>query len=305
MKKAKYSVILFSFIFAFFLWLSINLSNDFQVNLSVPLRIENLDSTKAIANRIPQALTVRVRGTGWKILNTLLTPSLAYTLDVGSVHSRIDIPAMEDAGEHMTLPQGMSVTEIVPDTITVTIDEKVRKRVALAPVVDAVFHEGFGRVGAMTLSPDSATVIGARSLLAMIDHWPAQPLTVREVKSAVNESVQLADPEMPSIGIAPSSALLHFDVQPIAEKTITKIPVTVNQLPAKRHVVLIPPTINIVVRSGAQYVASLDEKDISAYVEYRSVLLDTTGTIEPTIVCPEHIAVVRTIPARLQYVMRK
>jgi YbbR domain-containing protein len=199
----------------------------------------------------------------------------------------------------------MSVIEIFPDTLQVVIDDKATKRVPLTPVVDAVFHEGFGRVGPVVLTPDSVTLIGARSELADIDHWQAQPVTVRESKSAVNETVQLSDPDMPEIRVSPSSAILSFDVQPIAEKTITNIPVMVNQLPGNRHVVLIPPTIDIVIRSGAQYVAGVDQNDISAYVEYRSILLDTSGTITPTILCPDNISVVRSIPPRLQYVMRK
>lgn len=305
MKKANYPVIIFSFIFAFFLWLSINLSNDFQINLSVPLRIENLDSTKAIANRLPASLTVRVHGTGWKILNTLLTPSLQYTLDVGSVRSKAVFPSKEDLSERLILAPGMNVVEIFPDTIPVMIDEKVMKRVALTPLLDAVYHEGFGLVGPLTLTPDSATLIGARSALAMIDRWPSQPLNERDLKSKVDAVVQLADPEIPGIEVLPQSAVMHINVEPIAEKTLGNIPVTVTQLPAKRHVVLIPPSIDIVIRSGAQYIAGADAKDFSAYVEYRSVLLDTSGTIEPTIVCPEHITVVRTTPSRLQYVMRK
>ncbi|HLP16928.1 MAG TPA: hypothetical protein VK470_11750 [Bacteroidota bacterium] len=305
MKKANYSVIVFSFFFAFFLWLSINLSNEFQLNLSVPFRIENLDSTKAVANRIPQTLTVRVRGTGWKILNTLLTPSLQYTFDAGSVRSRTVFAANTELSTRLVLAQGMSVVEIFPDTIAIVIDDKVMKTVPLVPVIDAVFHEGFDRVGAVTLTPDSVRLFGARSALAMIGHWNTQPVVVREAKTAVNETVQLSDPDLPGIAVVPSTAMMHFDVQPIAEKSLSNIPVTVKQLPAKRFVSLIPPTIDVVIRSGAQYVAGVDEKDISAYVDYRSVLLDTSGTIEPTIVCPENITVVRSTPSRLQYVMRK
>jgi hypothetical protein len=305
MKKTNYSVIVFSFIFAFFLWLSINLSNDFQINLSVPLRIENLDSTKAIANRLPTILTVRVRGTGWKIMNTLLTPSVQYTLDIGSLRSREVFPLKANLNERLILAQGISVVEIFPDTITVVIDDKAMKRVPLTPVVDAIYREGFGRVGPIQITPDSVTLVGARSTLGLIDRWPAQPLVVRESKSSVNETVQCADPEIPGLSVVPSSAVLKFDVEPLAEKTLANIPVTVNQLPGKRQVVLIPPAIDIVIRSGAQYVAGVNENDISAYVEYRTVLLDTSGTIVPTIVCPEHITVVRSTPARLQYVMRK
>lgn len=305
MKKVNYSVIVFSFLFAFFLWLSINLSNEFQVNLSVPLKIENLDSAKALANHIPSSLTVRLRGTGWKILNTMLTPSLQYTLDVGPIRWRKLFSTNNNLNERLTLPESIKVIEIMPDSILVVIDDKMRKRVPLSPQIDATFREGFGKVGQVVLTPDSVTIVGARSALASISQWSTQPVRVKERKSAVNETVSLTDPYLSEIAVFPATTLVSFDVQPIAEKKITNIPVTVSQLPANRQVLLIPPKIDIVIRSGAQFVAGVSDKDISAYVDYRSLLLDTSGTVQPTIVCPDNITVVYRTPANLQYVMRK
>ncbi len=305
MKKVKYSVVVISFVFAFFLWLSINLSNEFHINIAVPLRLENLDSAKALVSRVPASLTVRVRGTGWKILNTMLTPSLQYTLDVGPVRSRRLYSANNNLSERLSLADGVKVIEVMPDSILVVIDDKVRKRVPLSAQIDAVFPEGFDKVGSVVTIPDSVTIVGARSALALMHHWSTQPLTVRGRKEAVHESISLEDPFLSQVEVYPSTAVVHFDVQPVAEKKITSVSVTVNQLPANREVVLIPPTIDVVIRSGAQYVAGVSDTDIRAYVDYRSLLLDTSGIVRPTIVCPENIVVVHTFPERIQYVMRK
>jgi YbbR domain-containing protein len=305
MKKVHYSVIIFSFLFAFFLWLSINLSNEFQINLAVPLKIDNLDSAKALANHVPSSLTVRVRGTGWKLLNTLLTPSLQYTLDVGAIRVKNLFSSNNNLNERLSLAEGVKVIEVIPDSILVVIDDKAQKRVPLSPQIDATFREGFGKVGRVVMTPDSVTIVGARSTLAMISQWSTQPIRLKELKSAVNETVSLYDPFLNEVAVSPTAAVVHFDVQPIAEKKIMNVAVTINQLPANRHVVLIPPKIDLVIRSGAQYVAGLSDKDITAYVDYRSLLLDTSGTVEPTIVCPENITVVHRTPEFLQYLMRK
>ncbi len=305
MKKVHYSVIIFSFLFAFFLWLSINLSNEFQINLAVPLRIDNLDSAKALANHVPPSLTVRVRGTGWKLLNTLLTPSLQYTLDVGAIRWKKLFSANNSLNERLNLAEGVKVIEVIPDSILVVIDDKVHKQVPLSAQIDVSFREGFDKVGPVVMTPDSVIIVGAKSVLAVITQWSTQPLTVKDRISAVNETVPLGDPLLSEISVYPSTAVMHFDVQPIAEKKISNISVTVNQLPANRQVVLIPPKIDIVIRSGAQYVAGVSDNDITAYVDYRSLLLDTSGTVQPTIVCPENINVVRRTPDILQYVIRK
>ncbi len=305
MKKVHYSVIIVSFLFAFFLWLSINLSNEFQINLAVPLRIDNLDSAKALANHIPASLTVRVRGTGWKLLNTLLTPALQYTLDVGAIRWRKLFSANNNLNERLNLAEGVKVIEVIPDSILIVIDDRTHKCVPLSAQIDVSFREGFGKVGPVVITPDSVVIVGAKSALAAVTQWSTQPVLVKECKSGVNETVSLHDAYLSEIGVYPSTAVVRFDVQPIAEKKILNIPVRVNQLPPNRQVVLIPPKIDIVIRSGAQYVAGVSDKDITAYVDYRSLLLDTSGTVQPTIVCPENITVVQRTPDILQYVIRK
>jgi hypothetical protein len=98
---------------------------------------------------------------------------------------------------------------------------------------------------------------------------------------------------------------MYFDVQPIAEKTIDNIPVEVNQIPGTRNVVLIPPTVSIIIRSGVNAVAPLTEKDFYAFVDYKSILLDTSGFVQPIILGPENIKIVNQQPEKIQYVVRK
>jgi hypothetical protein len=110
-----------------------------------------------------------------------------------------------------------------------------------------------------------------------------------------------------SYGITPfpAAVAVQIDVQPIAEKSFKGIPVEVNQVPGNRVVVLIPPKIDIIVRGGIEQVAAVEQKDFSSYIDYKSILLDTTGSITPVVTTPKDIKIVRQDPERLQYVVRK
>ncbi|MBP6672545.1 MAG: hypothetical protein KA247_05320, partial [Bacteroidetes bacterium] len=94
-------------------------------------------------------------------------------------------------------------------------------------------------------------------------------------------------------------------VQPIAERTITDIPIEVLQVPERRNVVLIPPKISVIVRSGVNNVANITRNDFQAYIDYRSILLDTSGLMTVTIIGPDHVQIVQQDPQRIQYVVRK
>ena len=50
--------------------------------------------------------------------------------------------------------------------------------------------------------------------------------------------------------------------------------------------------------------AAVEQKDFSAYIDYKAILLDTTGSIQPVVTTPRNIKIVRQEPERLQYVVR-
>jgi hypothetical protein len=52
-------------------------------------------------------------------------------------------------------------------------------------------------------------------------------------------------------------------------------------------------------------VAPLTEKDFYAFVDYKSILLDTSGFVQPIILGPENIKIVNQQPEKIQYVVRK
>ena len=207
--------------------------------------------------------------------------------------------------ERLKLPQGIRAVEIKPDTIVVVLDDKIKKTVPVEPVVTMTFREGYGVVGEITSIPDSITLTGAKALLDKIDRWQTDPLVFSSLKSDVNTRVGVSDTMSFGITPFPAAVSIQIDVQPIAEKSFKGIPVEVNQVPGNRLVVLIPPKIDIIVRGGIEQVAAVEQKDFSSYIDYKSILLDTTGSIQPVVTTPKDIKIVRQDPEQLQYVVRK
>jgi hypothetical protein len=125
------------------------------------------------------------------------------------------------------------------------------------------------------------------------------------LKSGVNTRVAVSDTFAFGITPTPSFVSLQFDIQPTAEKSFKGIPVEVNQVPRNRVVVLIPPKVDIIIRGGVEQIAAAEQKDFSAYIDYKSILLDTTGSLQAVVTTPRNIKVVKQQPERLQYVVRK
>lgn len=296
---------MFSLIFAFLVWVSVNLGNQFTISIAVPVKVENLRSNQAIAIPLPTTVHIGIQGTGWQLLNTLLTPNLYYTIDFKTLSRKSLLLTSRELNDRVNLSKEIRVIDSSPETLIVQLDEKVSKKIPVVPIVKAMFREGFGIVGKVKPTPDSIVIIGARSLLENIDVWNTQTIFLHDINAPVDVNIQLADSLQFEIVRPISNVNVSFDVQPIAEKTINDIAVEILQAPESRKVVLIPPKVSIIVRSGVNSVANLSAKDFYAFIDYKSILLDTSGLMLANIVGPENVKIVQINPEKIQYVVRK
>lgn len=305
MKENRFTIFFFALVFAFLVWISVNMGNTFQATIDLPVSVENLQPTRAIAAPIPDHIRVRFQGTGWQIVNAYLSPNLRYTIDLRDAGRKDTLFTYKRLSERINLPTDVHVFETNPDTIVILLDQKVSRRIPVRPRLNVTYRDGFGIVGPPRAEPESISVTGARSLLNAMRVWPTLPVTLSDVNAPVTVQTALAETLSLETSRSAVTAMVSFDVQPIAEKRIDNIPVDVNQVPEYRSVVLIPPTVSIIIRSGVNAVAPLNEKDFYAFIDYRSILLDTSGFVQPTILGPDNVKIVQQTPERTQYVIRK
>lgn len=305
MKERKVPIILFSLIFSFLVWISVNLGNLFKTTIEVPVKIENLRPEQAIAVPLPGTVRFTIQSSGWQLLNTLLTPNLYYTIDFSTLSRNNILFTSRELNERVNLASSILVLATAPETVIVRLDERISKTVPITPVMNISYREGFGIVGRFTIKPDSITLSGARSLLSKIKDWKTSSMALTDINAPVTMNILLSDSLRFEIDRPDTAVSISFDVQPIAERTIDEIPIEILQVPDNKNVVLIPPKISIIVRSGVNNVSNLSSKDFQAYVDYKSILLDTSGFMKATIIGPEHVQIVQQHPELIQYVLRK
>ena len=305
MKEKKLPIIFFSLVFSILVWVSVNLGNRFQTSVEIPVQIENIQSAMAIAMPLPETMRLTIQGTGWQLLNAALSPNLRYNIDFTAISKNDTVFTSKDLSTRVNLPSELRIVETSPETVVVKLDKKITKNVLVRPLLETNFREGFGIVGQVKTEPESLSISGAASLLRRITSWPTQLIVLSDVNAPVSITVPMQDTLQFEIERSRSTVRVSFDVQPIAEKTIDNIPIEMNQVPEYRSVILIPPTISVIIRSGVNTIAPLTEKDFYAFVDYKSILLDTSGTIKPSILGPSNVRIVQQNPERIQYVVRK
>ncbi|HSQ75686.1 MAG TPA: CdaR family protein [Bacteroidota bacterium] len=305
MKKRRLHIVITTTLIGIFLWLSVALREQYQITVAAPLVIDEIPEGMAVRTPVPRKVHLRFRGDGWRLAGLLMGSDIDVHIPFTSLPQGDRTITMNEVAERIAYPSSIQLVSMQPDTVAVRLDRLSSTRVPVMPDFTVSFKEGYGQVGAILLSPDSVTVMGAQSVLDQITSWKTSRTSFNELKAPVEQMVSLAQSEGPMVSCSPSSVRIRINVQSFAEKVFSGLPVDVHGVPPNRDVIFIPPKMEIVARGGIRQLASVLPVDFQIGVPYDRILADTTGTIEPEVIAPSGIQVVARRPEKLQYVVRK
>ncbi len=304
-KLNRTPIIIASVIFAIGLWLTVNLGSDYTTTKDIPIVIQNLDRSVAFSKPPPEHIRARLRGEGWKLLGMKLGGDTKYVIDLQNERSTVSIRTTAELAERLRIPSDIEVSELSPSEFVLELEQITEKRLPIEPVLEVTYRNGFNRVGSVSTNPDSVNVRGAGSVLANLQSWKTKPLELHDIREPVRKSVRLSDSLAKIVELDQQTTELSFDVQPIAEKTISGMQVEVEGVPANREVVIIPPRIDFIIRGGINQLAAIEDDDFTARVHYRDLLADTSGIVAARIEGPDDVRIVQRSPEQLQYVIRR
>ena len=304
MEKKRFPIIIATTLFAILLWVSVNMSYEYQIVVSVPLTVENLPPDKAIATPFPKSLQLKLRGNGWRSAALMLAAEPRCIIDMASLGLNKRPLGLNDIVDRITIPLGIQPVDMKPDSVRFDFDNYIQKRVPVHLNIVTAFRPGYGQVGETAVIPDRITIGGAESLLASIKGWPTARTVFSDVRSPIDTDILLADSASHYLKLFPQKVRIRINVQQFAEKTIVGLTVETNAVPQNKEVILIPPKIDIVVRGGVEQLATLDNENFSASINYSEIVDDSTGYTDPIIVSPQGVQLVAKKPERMQFIIR-
>jgi YbbR domain-containing protein len=305
MKKPRIHIVVAVVLFGILLWLSVTLRESYQINLSIPVILEDIPPMMAVRTPVPRALNVKINGEGWKLIGLEWGPTMRISLPIGSSAREGTKITFKDFADRLPLGSNIHVVDVKPESILVYLDRYAEKKVPVQ--LDGTFHfrDGYGAVEAPVMLPESVTVGGAESVVRSIVSWKTEHRSFDDLRSLVDVPVPLLKNHEYAFYLSPTQIQVRLPVEPFAEKIVTGITVEVRSLPKDREVIFIPPRIEIVARGGIRHLANVAPTNFMASVEYELLLSTASGRVEPTVQAPSGVQVVSKRPDRLQYVIRK
>lgn len=305
MKKRRIHIVLGATLFAALLWIIVNMREQYQTTIAVPLVVDNIPPGSAIQTPVPRYLYLRCTSDGWQLASLAMGGERRCVLDVGSLPAVQQVLTLKDVVERITLPLGIQTISMRPESVYVSLDRFAQKNVPVVLDCHLSFKEGYGLIGSPSVTPETVQVVGAETVLKRIGFWRTTRTVFDNLKAPVEEDIALADTSSYVLNFHPGRVRVQINVQPFAEKPFSGLPVEILSVPGNREVILIPPKIDIVVRGGIDQLSALSLRDFQASVDYALVIKDTSGFIDPQIVPPAGVQIVNRRPERLQYIVRK
>ena len=303
MKKNLYAIFL-SLAFSVILWVSVSLSNDYNTNLQLPIKFFNVPEGYVATSPSSEKINVKVRGKGWNLISAMIATKSEYYVDMANELRKkkiIDLRSFDT--ENTWLTSKLQIVEITPDTISFSFEKISYAKLKIAPNLKIEFKHGYGLASDIVVIPESTTISGPITRLSTMQNIPTESIIIKDLSERTEKIVEIEN--IPGLNYETQTARVILNVQRIIEQSFDEINVKVLDIPVDRDVVLLPNKINILLRGGIDVLGKLNKDNITAFIYYRDVVLDTIGSVTPVVNIPEHTELVYIKPQQLNYVIKK
>lgn len=275
--REKIVVFTVSFILAFCLWLLVNLSRDFNLDINLPINVANVPQDQALREPLPETATVGISGEGWKLINFYNNPP---PIDVNIRGSEINL--YDQVRQNMNALPDINVQKVQPLILSVNLEEKVSKKVPIVSHIELSFRDQYGLLDSTSFQPDSVTITGASSLMENITEWPTDSLVISDVSEDIARNVSLREPEE-LVSLDQSIVLFTAPVAQFTEGEVN-VKISTRNLPVTSNVSFSPSSITVKFDVPISNYADLEETDLfDAYISYEDLMQDSTGFVRPRI----------------------
>ena len=257
-------------LFSILIWFLVVTENYFESVIKVPIDITNLKSDTIVSSTIPKSAKVRFGARGRSLLRLLLFNEAKVVLDLKREIGKRIITLVSSDVVLRGASSDIDVVELVsPDTVSVTVESLVRKRVQIESQIKIKTFPGYTIAGSIKLSPDSVLLEGPKSLINNFEIVQTKPRIFMNVKHPLKEEVSLVLPDNPKVKFLSSKTIIYADIQKLMEKLLDGIPVEIKSIPRGMKAIVIPSHLALTIEGGVEVLTKVSRDNIVAYVDLK------------------------------------
>ena len=238
-----------------------------EADIFIPVDSEKIPEGLIITNGPFTGIEVHVRGPK-SIIRTLSDLKIQYTIDLSGVNIGVNFIPIHQA--KIPLPNGISILKINPDSITVKVENEIKKKLPVNISLTGKPAKGFRVVGSKA-KPMSVILRGSEDTLSQMDKVSTQPINIKGLSGSFKKEVALDLVE--NLKLVDSSKIILANVfieEQLTTKTFDNIPV---QGDGSLYIYRItPPVITIKVKGPVNMIEKLyGSNGVQVYVDLKGL----------------------------------
>ncbi|HKI96915.1 MAG TPA: CdaR family protein [bacterium] len=268
-----------------------------EIKFTTPLVFKNIPTNLEVTNAPVQSVGVLV-GVQRSLGNSVNPNLFQVSIDLSSQlpgqlnYSLTDKNVSYNNGPP---PPGMTVQQISPAVIPITLEEALVKEVPIRPRFFGDLAPGFS-IESIQIRPPAAKVQGARSRLDKLDHIYTRPLDLQDLDSNVEMLVELDLPA--DLRLAPKQEnFFHAYIkvtQNVSRALLRDIPVVVEN--AKYKYKISTTLLNVYLEGPEDVMRKLDKENVFAVLDLSKYPPGDYRGQAPKVVVPDTVKVLEQWP---------
>jgi hypothetical protein len=275
--------------------------------LNVPLKI-TLPPSRAIENEINKEISVKVKGSGWHLLNALYfnqTNQCLIDLSGENIKDSIIELSRSDFMKNLQSMNNLEPLDIEdPKALYIKTGKVGQYSIDVEPDIIINPRDGFMVVGEILTKPDLINISGNDKVVKKILNWRTQRIEINDVFGPITKVVSLSDSLKNIIKLSENRVKIIADIQKVTEIKLYDIKIKINGADLPKDHKIIPASVSITIRGGIDQVSALDQVSIIASINATEIISDSLGFLKPVISVPPNIKVLSIDPPFVRHVKR-
>lgn len=274
----NWKVVLISITGAATFWLFRALNKSHSALISYPIEfVFNVDST-VIMNPLPTTIKIDVSSGGWNLFRRTLIFSidpiqveLDNPSEVNFLTQSFLSPIVEDQ------LKGLTINYIVTDTLFLSIERKITKRMILK--VDSLslpLEEDYQLMSNITIQPDHVVLTGPKSIINSFESDFYITLDENNIDEDFNGRVEVPIVFEDLIKSYPSEVNVSFEVDKFKNVKIG-VPIILQNFPSNRVTTLLDSIVNVTYRVKESFKEDFSSEDFYVVLDYDFLKTDSLG----------------------------
>lgn len=304
----EFFVFLFFFFIAGAFWLLQTLNDDYETELTMPVRLRGIPDNIIITSEPPADLKVRVKDKGTVLLNyTLARHFYPILLEFGDydkgTNNYVKIYASEFEKNILNqLKASTHLLSVHPDTLEYIYATGKSTRVPVK--LDAKLTSGKQYYIPDTLYlPDSVTVYAPPALLDTIRYAYTERFTLEDISDTTTHRANIRP--IKGAKFVPASIDVIFPVDVYAEKTV-EVPLIGVNFPPDKILRTFPSKVTVTFRVGMSKFKEIDTEDFAVRISYSELQRLDSDKYKVTLeTVPSGISNIRISPEEIDFLIEQ